>query len=125
MLIALLTEPPGLLEDHQHIADGIRVFIITVGITLALVSLKVGMSYLRERDWERVFGVLAFACFVVTPSITALYRFDQPLAAIQTVTYCTGLAAGVVATAYRVYLRWPWWRRLKRALAARMARRSR
>lgn len=127
MLTVLAEHPPTFLDDHQAIADAIRIFIVFTGFTLALVSAKIGARAFRYADWERGFGTLAFALIVITPAVSGLYRFNEPLVLWTTITYLAGLSAGVVATIFRVTLRWRWWHDfLDRRLAARRrARRKR
>lgn len=119
-----MTEQQPTLFEHQPVlADCIRLFIIFVGFTLALITAKISGRAFRFADWERAFGTLAFALIAVTPAVNGLYRFNEPLQAVSSIVYLLGLLAGVVATYFRVTLRWPWWQRARER--RRRAHRSR
>lgn len=114
---------PTFLEGHVAIANAIRLFIIFIGFTLALVAGKVAARALRFQDWERGFGALAFALIVITPSISGLFRFDAPLVLPTTLSYLGGLLCGVVAAYFRFTLRWEWWNRARQRRRQRLRER--
>lgn len=96
----------------EHVGDNFaRLFIIFAGITLALVSLKIGYLAARRRQVDRALGCAAFACIVVTPSISGVLRFGQPIQYETYVTYALGLLLGIAALAFRVSVAPPWWHR--------------
>lgn len=112
------------LGDMPLLADAIRVTIIFAGFTLAMLAIKVGVRAGRYGDWERLAGTISFACFAVTPSVTSLTRFDEPLRAVTTCIYLLGLLGGAVAMAYRITLL-PSWRRRQRTWREVRGRRPR
>lgn len=107
-MLTMATQPT-LFGDYPVLADVVRIFIIFTGVTLALVCAKIGARALHFRDWERGLGAIAFALIVVTPSITGLYRFNEPLALYSSLAYVAGLVCGIIAMAFRVTIRWRWW----------------
>lgn len=107
----LTSSQPTLFGDYPAVADAVRLFIIIVGTTLALVSGKIGFRRLLERDWESGLGAVSFALIVVVPAVGRLYAFGDPLPAITTLLYFVGLLVGVAAFGFRVTLRSAWWAR--------------
>lgn len=107
----MAAQQPTLFEGLPILANVVRLFIIFTGFTLALVALKISLRAFYYADWERGFGTLAFALIAVTPAINGLYRFNESLLAVSTSVYLVGLLAGIVATYFRVTLRWRWYQR--------------
>ena len=112
MLLAA-DDMPTILDGHPTAANIVRLAIIFVGFTLALLSLKVAIrESFRSQEWERVFGAVSYAFFVAAPGVAYLWRFDQPLTLPLMVAYVAGLTFGVIASYYRITLRWLWVRRI-------------
>lgn len=107
-------DAPQWLAGQPVLANSIRLFIIFIGFTLALVALKIGLRFIATREWERFFGAMSFALIVVTPSISGLFNFDRPLNPWTTMPYLAGLLLGIVACWFRFTLTWPWLHRLHR-----------
>lgn len=117
MLATMGTEQPQWLADETLLGDAVRVVIIVSGFILCGITLKLAISAMRARDWEKAAALASYGLFVVTPSISGLYRFNLPLNLYTSLTYMTALGLGLVATAYRVTLRSKWLhvRRMRRA----------
>lgn len=107
-MLTVMATQPTLFEDTPVLANAIRLFIIFMGFTVALIAAKIALRAFRFLDWERAFGTLASGLFIVTPSITGLYRFDDPLQAYTTITYFVGLLCAIVALWFRFTLNWKW-----------------
>lgn len=110
-------------SGHYVFDNFVRLFIIFVGITLALVCVKIGYSLIRTRERDRMWGTVSFGLIVVTPSINGIYRFGQPLVWPTTVTYLLGLLCGIAALYYRITLSPPWLQ-FRTARAERMTQRE-
>lgn len=96
----------------SHVLDNtIRLFIIIVGISLAMVCARLAINYLMRTDWYAACAALSAGFLAVTPSISGLLRFGQPLQVQTTITYMLGLVFGAIAGARYVTLRGAWSRR--------------
>ena len=108
----MLSEPAW--ADSTGLADGVRIVVMFVGFTLAMMCGKFAWLGYRGGESFRAWGLASYALLVITPSLTALFRFGTPLLWIPTITYALALICGVVSlrTVYTVN---PEWIRLRTA----------
>lgn len=113
MLIALdvLTVNLDAFGGRLEADNFARLFIVIVGVTLALVGVKVGVSAGLRGQWNRAFGSASYACFAVTPAVSGVLRFGEPLSVPTAVTYSLGLIFGTAAVSKHVQIIPPWRRR--------------
>lgn len=78
-------------------AATIRLLVIFVGFTLALTCVRFAVIARRRGQGYRVPGILAVACLVITPSLTALYRLNEDVLVLPAITYIAGLVLALVA----------------------------
>ncbi len=106
---------------HRAFDNTVRLFVIFVGITLALMCVRFAyLSLRRKGERFRVFGILSFAFIVATPAITGLFRFDAPINWWSTTSYLIGLVLGLIALYSNYYVAPAWWR-MGRGYRARVA----
>jgi len=106
--------PLEAFAGHQVLANSVRLFIIFTGITLALLAVRLSFGALMRRELDRFWGSVSFAFIIITPAISGLLRFGEPLVWETAASYLVGLLAGVVAFAYQVVLSPPWRRYQRR-----------
>src|SRR3954449_1614685 len=109
----ILAAAPEAFGGHYVLDSFVRLFIIFVGFTLALVCVKVGVGHFRRREVDRMWGTFAFAFLVVTPSVTGVLNFGEPLSWLPSSFYMAGLVCGIIGLGYRVAL-YPPWKRWKK-----------
>ncbi len=102
---------PTILDSHPILADVVRIAIIASGFTMTLLLAKLALRSAQRRDWDRTFWLLAVGLFILTPSISGLYRFNQPLNLWTTLTYLAALGFGAAALAARLTVNWHRWTR--------------
>lgn len=113
MILAAAPAPQEPFGGHYVLDSFVRLFIIFVGFTLALVCLKIAYGHFRRREIDRMWGTLAFAFLVATPAVTGVLNFGKPLAWLPSSIYLIGLICGIIGLGYRVAL-YPPWKRWKK-----------
>lgn len=92
--------------------DVVRTLILMVGFGLSLACVKFAWLAYKGKEAWRTWGLLSYALLVITPALSGLYRYGEPLRWITTVTYVGALLCGVMA--FRTfYVLAPEWIRLR------------
>lgn len=83
--------------NSARLANVVRVAILLVGFTLAMACIKFAWVAWKAGEPYRGWGLLSYGLFVITPAISGLFRFGEPLNWLTTATYALALFAGVMA----------------------------
>lgn len=78
-------------------ANGVRTVILVIGFTLASACVKFAWLAFRGTEPYRAWGLLSYGAFLITPALSGLYRYDQPLRWVTTITYLAGLVFGLLS----------------------------
>jgi NhaP-type Na+/H+ or K+/H+ antiporter len=93
----------------EHLlSDVIRLFVIFTGITLSLILVRFAAQAFKRRETQRVWSIMSYAALLLSPALTGIIRFGQPLNWWSTTAYIVGLVCAIVALSYRVVLSPPW-----------------
>lgn len=106
------------------LGDVVRVVILFIGFTLAMACIKFALIAVKAKEPYRGWGLASYGLFVLTPALSGLFRFGEPLNWWTTASYFAGLFCGLMALRVSYTLD-PTWRRLRaEERAARDARRA-
>lgn len=94
----------------QVVQDVIRLFIIGTGFMLAMVAVRFAWQAHKRHENFRVLGILSFGFLVLTPALTGITRFRDPLMWEATITYLIGLILGLLALRSNYVVAPTWWR---------------
>lgn len=90
----------------------VRVCILLVGFTLSMACVKFAWMAHRQGESYRGWGLLSYGLFCITPSLSGLFRFGQPVNWLTTITYGLALYAGIMGLRV-TYTIDPTWRRIR------------
>lgn len=79
------------------LATIVRLVVLLVGITLAMVCVKFAALAIRHGEAYRAWGLASYGLLVFTPAIISLYRFDLRVLWFPLVLYAAGLVCGIIA----------------------------
>lgn len=98
--------------DGTYVAQNfLRLFIVGVGIFLAMLSLRFAwLSWARRGERYRAYGILSFGFIVITPALSGLHNFGEPINWWSTTAYFIGMVLGLVAIYANYRIAPPWWR---------------
>lgn len=82
---------------HQIAANSVRLLVIFVGFSIALLCLGVAVRAWRSGDRSWAIGITAVALLVAHPAVNGLTRFNAPLNPLGLTLYTLGLLLGFIA----------------------------